>query len=164
MTPERYEVMTAPLRRHPGAVKAMIGINRGLSALCYAIYPALLLFLLATGDGRLWRCLLVPAISFAAVSVFRKLYHAPRPYEMGIDSLMKKKRQGCSFPSRHVFSAFVIAGTWYSVWPVLGGILMLVGVALAVIRVVGGVHYPKDVLAGAVIGLLSAWIGFSLIP
>ena len=37
------------------------------------------------------------------------------------------------------------------------------GVALAVFRVITGVHFPKDVAAGAVIAVLFGWIGFYLI-
>ena len=95
MTKEQYNRWTAPLRRRPRAVAAMKGINRALTALCYGMYPLLLAWLFVQEDGRFWRCLAVPAISFAAVSVFRKLYNAPRPYELGYDSLLKKKRTGC---------------------------------------------------------------------
>ena len=35
---------------------------------------------------------------------------------------------------------------------------MVVGVLVALIRVIGGVHYPSDVLAGAIIGILAGLI------
>lgn len=167
MTPERYEKIAAPLRRCPGAVRALKGINRVLTALCYVLYPLLLLNLYAARDERLWQCLLVPAAAFVLLSLFRGLWNAPRPYEQGIDSLMKKKTEGRSFPSRHVFSAFVIAMAWQSVDPGVGAALLAVGLLLAVIRVVGGVHYPKDVAAGAAAGVAAWWIGagiFALLP
>ena len=42
-----------------------------------------------------------------------------------------------------------------------GGILFLIlGVLLAVIRVIGGVHFPRDVAAGASIGILVGILGF----
>lgn len=159
MTKERYERIAAPLRRHPHAVNALQGINRALTALCYFLYPLLLLWLYLEADSRFWRCLLVPAAAFAAVSVFRAAYNAPRPYEQGIDALMKKKTMGHSFPSRHVFSAFIIAMAWWTVYPGIGAALLTVGALLAVIRVVGGVHYPRDVFAGAVAGIAAWWIG-----
>lgn len=159
MTKERYERIAAPLRRHPHAVNALKGINRVLTALCYILFPLLLLYLYAAGDARFWRCLLVPAAAFTAVSVFRAVYNAPRPYEQGIDALMKKKTAGHSFPSRHVFSAFIIAMAWWTVSPGIGAALLTVGVLLAVIRVVGGVHYPRDVLAGAAVGIAAWWFG-----
>ena len=106
----------------------------------------------------------MPAVTFAALSVFRAVYNAPRPYEQGIDSLMKKNTAGHSFPSRHVFSAFMIAVTWYAVYPGVGIALLTVGALLAAIRVVGGVHYPRDVIAGAAVGIAASLIGYWLIP
>lgn len=164
MTKERYEKMAAPLRCRPHAVKALKGMNRALTVLCYILYPLLLLWLYSVQDERFWRCLLVPAAAFAALSVFRAVYNAPRPYEQGIDSLMKKKTAGHSFPSRHVFSAFMIAMTWFAVYPNVGIALLTVGVLLAAIRVVGGVHYPRDVITGAAVGIAAGLIGYWLIP
>ncbi len=159
MTKETYEKIAAPLRRRPHVVNALKGINRALTALCYVLYPLLLLYLYAKGDARFQCCLWVPAAGFLAVSLFRALYNAPRPYERGIDSLMKKKTVGHSFPSRHVFSAFIIALAWWSVAPGIGAALLCVGVLLAVIRVVGGVHDPKDVFGGAGAAGVVWWIG-----
>ena len=55
------------------------------------------------------RALLVPGISFGAVSLFRWAFRAPRPYEVfETTPVIKKNTKGKSFPSRHVFSIFVI--------------------------------------------------------
>ena len=45
-----------------------------------------------------------------------------------------------------------------------GVVLLLLGVDMMFIRVVGGVHYPQDVLAGAACGVLAGVLGFYLIP
>ena len=39
---------------------------------------------------------------------------------------------------------------------------MVIGILLGMIRVLGGVHEPRDVIAGAVIGIASGIIGFSI--
>ena len=164
MTSERYEKLVAPLRRHPRAVAALAGVNQALTALCYTVYPLLLLFLLGERDARFWRCLLVPAVSFAAVTLFRSACNAPRPYEQGIDALLKKKRTGHSFPSRHVFSAVMIAVTAAYLLPALSVPLFVAAALLALIRVLGGLHYPRDVFCGALFALIAGGIGFWLIP
>ena len=164
MTSERYEKLVAPLRRHPRAVAALAGVNQALTALCYTVYPLLLLFLLGERDARFWRCLLVPAVSFAAVTLFRSACNAPRPYEQGIDALLKKKRTGHSFPSRHVFSAVMIAVTAACLLPALSVPLFVAAALLALIRVLGGIHYPRDVFCGALFALIAGGIGFWLIP
>ena len=164
MTSERYEKLVAPLRRHPRAVAALAGVNQALTALCYTVYPLLLLFLLGERDARFWRCLLVPAVSFAAVTLFRSACNAPRPYEQGIDALLKKKRTGHSFPSRHVFSAVMITVTAAYLLPALSVPLFVAAALLALIRVLGGIHYPRDVFCGALFALIAGGIGFWLIP
>ena len=40
--------------------------------------------------------------------------------------------------------------------------MLAAGVALAVIRVVSGVHFPRDVVAGAVLGIALGAVGFLL--
>ena len=159
MTAERYAKLSAPFRSRPWAVKGLQGANRALTMLCYICYPALLLWLLLHWDARLWNAILVPAVSFVVVSLFRKKLNRKRPYEtLDIQPLIVKNTRGQSFPSRHVFSVFVIAMTWGWICPPAGAALMVVGVLVALIRIVGGVHYPSDVLAGAVIGILAGLV------
>lgn len=129
----------------------------------YTIYPLVLIFLIYNRDARFWRVLLAPAISYVLVSLFRNYVNAPRPYEVTDNiPIIKKDTKGNSFPSRHVFSVFVIASTLYFISEPLGIILMLAGCILAVLRVIGGVHFPRDVIAGAIIGILSGILGFYL--
>lgn len=61
-----------------------------------------------------------------------------------------------SFPSGHTLHA--VAFTWVACWwhPELGWVLVPFGVAVAMSRVVLGLHYPSDVLAGAGLGVLIA--------
>lgn len=100
---------------------------------------------------------LVPAISFFIVTKFREKINAKRPYEIyGFKPLLNKDTEGKSYPSRHVFSIFVIGGSIWIINKVIGTIILIMGLFLAVIRVVMGVHFPKDVFAGAVIGCVSS--------
>ena len=65
-----------------------------------------------------------------------------------------------ALPSRHVFSVFIIAATIFYVHPSAGILLGLLGVVLAVLRVIGGVHEPRDVIAGALAGILCGVLGY----
>ena len=100
---------------------------------------------------------------FVLVSLFRKWHDAPRPYEaLDIDPLIAKDTRGKSFPSRHVFSVFVIAVAASLLSPVATAALCLAGLVMAYIRVVGGVHFPRDVIAGALIGVIFGAIGLAI--
>ena len=102
-------------------------------------------------------------MTFVLVSLFRKKFNAPRPYEKWqVKPLIPKDTKGNSFPSRHVFSIYIIAmAAWY-VWMPLGVILCVAGGFLAAVRVIGRVHFVKDVVAGALIavgfGVLCFWV------
>lgn len=165
MTSQQYERWTAPLRARPKLTRGLVSANKILTYLCYVLYPCLLVILLLTRSPLLLRSFLTPAISFVLLSLVRKKINCPRPYEtLDITPLIHKNTKGKSFPSRHVFSVFVIAGTWFAYCPVVGIILGVIGLSMAVVRVLGGVHYPRDVAAGAAAGIVSCVIGFVLIP
>ena len=99
--------------------------------------------------------MLVPAVSFVVVTLFRKIVNEPRPYEKyDLPPVIDKDAGGKSFPSRHVFSVFVIAVTVFVRNPAAGCILAMIGIMIAVIRVIGGVHTVWDVTAGAAVHIL----------
>lgn len=58
------------------------------------------------------------------------------------------------------FPVFIIAATIFYVHPSAGILLGLLGVVLAVLRVIGGVHEPHDVIAGALAGILCGVLGY----
>lgn len=160
MTRQDYLRLSAPFRS-PAGKQVLIWSNRLLTGLFFSLYPGMLLHLLWTGDSRLLRCLLVPGLGFVLLSLWRRLRQAKRPYEvLSIEPIMHKESRGNSFPSRHVFSAFVIAMTALRLLPPLGWALLPCGVLLALCRVVGGVHWPRDVAVGALAGILTGWLGF----
>ena len=103
----------------------------------------------------------VCGIPFILVSLFRKILNAPRPYELFDDiyELPPKKKDGCSFPSRHVFSAFSIGAAICFIYPIVGAVILVFGVAMSLSRVLLGKHFPRDVIAGALIGAVTSVIG-----
>ncbi len=39
---------------------------------------------------------------------------------------------------------------------------MVLGLILAIVRVLGGVHFPRDVVFGALLGILASFIGWNI--
>ncbi len=164
MTAESYRKLSEPFRKHPGSVKKMEYLNKVLTAITYVAYIVLVISQLFLDRQNCWKVLLIPAIGFFGVTVFRKIFNSKRPYQLlDIEPLLSKRKEGQSFPSRHAFSIFMIAMTLgYVFWP-LGIVFALLGVILAWVRVVGGVHFPKDVIAGALVAIGWGMIGFILV-
>lgn len=166
-----YIRMTGALRARPRLARAVSLANKVITDVVYVAYPCLIIWLawqaaIVGAWTTLAKALLVPGISFALVTVLRKTINAPRPYEVfETASVIPKDTHGNSFPSRHAFSIFVIAMTFCACCPVpwAGPLMLVAGVVLAAIRVVSGVHFPRDVAAGAALGILAGLVGFYLI-
>lgn len=63
-----------------------------------------------------------------------------------------------SFPSGHSATAVAMAFTLGFLWPRLFPILMVLGIVVAASRIPVGAHYPTDVFAGIVVGMLGAYL------
>ena len=87
--------------------------------------------------------------------------HRPRPFNRNLDiSCVMAPLDQFSFPSGHTLHAvaFSIVALYY--YPALGWLLLPFTMLVAVSRLVLGLHYPSDVLAGIAIG--AAVSGLSL--
>ena len=142
--------------------QALYYTNKVLTMIMYIAYPALLIYLFYTHSVMLVKTILIPAISFLLLSLVRHYINSPRPYEKyPIKPLIHKDTKGHSMPSRHVFSSAIIAMCFIHQNSLLGGLLLLITLIEAYIRVVGGVHFVKDVVVGFLIGIgcgLLLWI------
>lgn len=94
------------------------------------------------------------ALGYGAVTVARKLVKSRRPYEVyDFYTVKPREKQGESFPSRHCYSAFVIATLTWLVSPLASAALLLVGCLLALTRVLLGIHFVRDVVCGGLAGI-----------
>lgn len=159
-----YQRWSCFIRQYEGIVKGIRLINHSMTYVFYGIYPLfLLLRFLKKDPGLLWY-ILVPGASFLLLSLVRRLINRPRPYTaLDIDPLIVKSEKRESMPSRHVFSATMIAMTVYAVYPAFGTGLLVLSLILAVVRVLAGIHYPSDVTAGLAIGILCGHVLFWLV-
>lgn len=138
--------------------------NLILTRIVYVAFLTLLITLAFQKDIRIVRIVLVTGISFVLVSVIRHIFNSPRPYTVyDFNPIVKKDKTGDSMPSRHVFSVFVIGMAFFYINPALGIIIFVDGLLMCIGRVVAGVHFPKDVIVGAIIGIVSGVVGFFII-
>lgn len=160
MNAQQYQRWSAPLRNRPELVRALSAGNKALTYAGYAAYALLVALVALSGDWVLLaRVILGPGLGFCLLTHVRKAINKPRPYEtLDIEPLIPKNTRGKSMPSRHAFSMFAIAAAWLLFCPPVGAALLVAGAAMGVVRVLGGVHYPEDVLVGAVCGLVAGLI------
>ena len=164
MNEDFYRRMTDSInaRRYgPGMVNFM---DKTLTMLVFIAYPALLIYVYMFFEKKLLLYILWPFFCFLAMSIIRRKINAKRPYEIfDFKPVIKKDTIGNSFPSRHIFSAFLIGMAFFSLNKRAGAEIFILASILSFIRVVGGVHFIKDVLVGAATGLVLGFIGFYLI-
>ena len=164
MKRETYIKMSDFVRKHRYGVRIVKCGNILVTRIVYVAFFMLLVMLSIQKDERMIRVVLVTGISFILVSIVRHFANSPRPYTLyGFDSIVKKSKAGESMPSRHVFSTFVIGMAFFYIYPSIGIIIFADGILMCFGRVVAGVHFPKDVIVGAIIGILSGVIGFYII-
>ena len=148
-------------KKRSTTVKALHDV---LPLVMYIFYPVQLVAL-AINEGFtsevFLRFTLIPLCTFIAVTVVRAIINAQRPYEKyDYTPVVHKDTKGKSFPSRHTVSAFIIAMAFMYIQSVLGIIMLVIATAIAVIRVLAGVHFIRDVVSGAAIGILVGVLGF----
>ena len=95
----------------------------------------------------------------------KDIFKAKRPIgEPGIRSLRVETATGYSFPSGHTqgTASFWGAIAIYLKKNYMYGISALIIILVAISRLYLGVHYPKDVLFGAIFGILTSSIAYKL--
>ena len=160
---EWYDHIAGNIENKPFLLSLLRTFNRFMTV----VMPMIYLTLLATtylqqGLGKqVLIYVLIPASGFVILSFLRKKINAPRPYEeWDIKPLLDRDRPGQSMPSRHVFSATIISMACLHASLSVGVILLILSAILGLVRVLGGVHFPKDVVVGYICALVWGVIFF----
>ena len=154
---EWYDHIATNIKNKPILLKLLRTFNRFMTVVMPMIYLTLLaVTYLQQGLGKqVGIYLFIPASGFVILSFLRKKINALRPYEVWeIVPLLDRDSPGQSMPSRHVFSATIISMACLHASLSVGVILLVLSAFLGLVRVLGGVHYPKDVVVGYICGLV----------
>ena len=127
-------------------------------------YGVLAVFMLFSDAKTFARITLSPMTVFAIITVFRKIFNRARPYEkFATPSVFGKDKSGESMPSRHTACAFIIAMAFMYVSIPLGIAYLIISAFIMISRVLAGVHFISDVIAGMAISLLYGYFSFFII-
>ena len=160
---EWYDHVAANIKNKPFLLSLLRTFNRFMTVVMPMIYLTLLAttYLQQEFGKQVLMYVFVPATGFVILSFLRKKINSPRPYEVWeIVPLLDRDSSGQSMPSRHVFSATIISMACLHASLTMGMICLTLSALLGLVRVLGGVHFPKDVLVGYICALVWGVIFF----
>ena len=153
-----YEALTASTS--PGLDRAIAAVSEAANLSKPWVATAALLAVAGGPRGRraaLYGIGSVAVTSAVANLALKPLWPRDRPDRAGVPPERHVPMPtSTSFPSGHSASAFAFATGVGAVMPAAGALLALPAATVAYSRVHTGVHYPGDVLAGSLAGVVLA--------
>lgn len=128
----------------------LIGLMLLITAIAALIRKKISIFTLAVASG---------ALGALVSQIIGLVNFRPRPFVFleGVNQLITKLPTSKSFPSDHATLAFALAASVYlSGEKKLGLVLFILAFLVGAGRIFVGVHFPLDIAAGALLGILSA--------
>ncbi|MDO4733090.1 MAG: phosphatase PAP2 family protein [Bacillota bacterium] len=95
--------------------------------------------------------------------LLKPLLQRPRPFSLREMELLIAAPKDFSFPSGHAASSFAFAAALYISRPKAGIAALLTAALISFSRIYLQVHFPGDVLAGAVLGVLCGYMAHVLL-
>lgn len=129
----------------------------------YVLLLVLVVFL-AINCRKYWKMVaeaLVAAVftRFVLTEFIRWLWFRPRPFvALNFAPLINQSAKEASFPSGHASFYFALSTIIYYYNKKAGILFFIASFLIVIARVFVGVHWPSDVLVGAVLGILTGWI------
>lgn len=127
------------------------------------LFAALIYLVFIKSRIQQWRLflgvLLAVVLSRGVITeLFRFFYNRPRPFIDLVFTPLIAKLDSAAFPSGHAAFFFALAGILFFENKRLGICFFTASVLMGIARVAAGVHWPTDILAGFLVGVLSAVI------
>jgi undecaprenyl-diphosphatase len=132
----------------------------------YVMFALLVVLWLSGREGNqrlvFYACLSASVALLVASQVISPLVHHPRPFMDHAFQPLIKHSSDPSFPSDHATFAFSLT---FIVWwgkRRLGNVMLLLALITGFARIYVGVHYPADILGGALMALVSSGLIINL--
>lgn len=95
---------------------------------------------------------------FGIVELIRFLWERPRPFIENHVNLIINHINSSSFPSGHAAFFFALSTVVYFYNKKTGTLFFIASFLISISRVFCGIHWPSDIIAGALIGIFSGWL------
>ncbi|MBI2475667.1 MAG: phosphatase PAP2 family protein [Candidatus Taylorbacteria bacterium] len=135
----------------------------------YLVYIIAAVFILGIIFWRASRSEKIKTAAIALISVavsrgifveaIRFFYHHPRPFAALPGARQLFPETGYSFPSGHTAFFFALSAVVYHYHKKAGVTFFVLSAIMGLARIAAGVHYPFDIIGGALIGWL---VGFGI--
>jgi len=129
----------------------------------YFLWLALFLFL-AFNTKKYWKIILEAFVAggisrFLITSGIRLFWFRARPFvALNFIPLIEKSASEASFPSGHASFYFALSTTIYFYNKKIGTIFYVASSLIVLARIFVGVHWPSDILVGAILGITMGWV------
>lgn len=145
--------------------RTMVLFTRSADGYLFPVMAGVLLLLEpASSKPFLLTGILAFAIELTAHHFLKRGIRRDRPFNaiIGIECLLQPPDK-FSFPSGHTAAAFVMASLLASFFPFTAMTMFVWAMMVGLSRIYLGLHYPTDVLAGALLGIGSTKIALGII-
>jgi undecaprenyl-diphosphatase len=156
-----YHAVNVFVGRHEWLADGFGGIE-ATAPLAIALATVGLWLLARPGADRKWKLASASALAAGGLALLvnqliAHVWDRPRPYETHPDAQVWVARShDPSFPSDHASAAFGIAFAVLMFDRLAGSLFVAAAALVSLGRVLVGVHYPGDILAGMLVGLACA--------
>lgn len=94
--------------------------------------------------------------------ILKNIFRRPRPCDLALADMLIARPGGWSMPSGHTAVAFAAAFALFAANRTWGICAFMLALCIGFSRLYLYVHFPTDVIAGAVCGLCFGWMGVTL--
>ncbi len=137
-----------------------------LGGICFISSTCLFMYLFGQNVARTaaTEAFLTLTGSQGIVQIFKNTITRKRPYLIlpEVNTFWRKLLKDYSFPSGHTTAGFSLAATLAVHFPATGFISYFLASLVGVSRIYTGMHYPSDVLSGAFLGTVFAFLTHSI--
>lgn len=115
-------------------------------------------------DGKIKKEIVIHAVFSALVAwilteVIKNFIPSVRPFHLnGLDPLTLTVPQDGAFPSTHTAAAFAMSLTVFFHDRKVGFLYLAMAGLVGIARILAHVHYPLDIIGGAIIGIIISYI------
>jgi len=128
----------------------------------YVLIGTLPIFLLIATKKywpMVWQSLVAAFFSrFVVTEVIRLIWARPRPFVGNDVHLLIKEINQASFPSGHAAFYFALSFVIFLYNKKIGSVFLAAAFLISIVRIFVGVHWPSDIVVGALIGIVSGLV------